>query len=333
MDGGGRFAQSLTPPGPSRPLAGAAAERRRRTQRRDPTWTRPAHVRSAPIGSYERCLNNWSQSIIALNLPRGFGVAASALIVLGSVVYGTIRGDHVPAVVASFDEARDVVGNALGMHIAGLALTGQKQLSRDEVLASAGVTARTSLLFFDVATARARLESNPWISGASVQKLYPDRLQIGIAEREAFALWQHDGRIFVISADGTVLEPFTGQRFTNLPLLVGSGAELRAKDFLALLDRYPEIRNDIGASVLVAERRWNLQLRSGIDVRLPETDVERALVQLAALIRNDKLTSRDITMIDLRLPDRVTVQLSDAAALAREEAVKAKKPKIKGGAV
>jgi cell division protein FtsQ len=82
----------------------------------------------------------------------------------------------------------------------------------------------------------------------------------------------------------------------------------------------------------VAERRWNLRLRSGIDVRLPETDVERALVQLAGLIRNDKLTSRDITAIDLRLPDRVTVQLSDAAALAREEAVKAKKPKNKGGA-
>jgi cell division protein FtsQ len=332
MDGGGRFAQPLNSPAASRPPAGVAAERRRRAQGRDPTPTRPSNARSARIGSFERCLNNWSQSIIALNLPRRSGVAASAFIVLGSIVYGTIRGDHVPAVVASFDEARDIVGNALGMHIAGLALTGQKQLSRDDVLASAGVTARTSLLFFDVATARARLESNPWISEASVQKLYPDRLQIGVTEREALALWQRDGRIFVISVDGTVLEPFSGQRFTNLPLLVGGGAQKRAKDFLALLDRYPEIRNEVRASVLVAERRWNLRLRSGIDVRLPETDVERALVQLAGLIRNDKLMSRDITAIDLRLPDRVTVQLSDAAALAREEAVKAKKPKNKGGA-
>ena len=85
--------------------------------------------------------------------------------------------------------------------------------------------------------------------------------------------------------------------------------------------------------MLVAERRWNLQLRNGIDVRLPETDVEGALTQLTALNRDDKLTSRDITVIDLRLPDRVTVQLSDAAALARDEALKAKKPKSKGGAV
>ena len=267
------------------------------------------------------------------NLPRGLGIAASALIILASVAYGTIRGDHVDAVVASFDEARDIVGNALGMHIAGVALSGQKRLSREDILASAGVSARTSLLFFDVAAARDRLEKNPWISEASVQKLYPDRLQIAVTERDAFALWQHEGRVFVISADGAVLESYNGERFTNLPLLVGSGAEKRAKDFLALLDRYPDIRNDIRACVLVAERRWNLQLRNGIDVRLPETDVEGALTQLTALNRDDKLTSRDITVIDLRLPDRVTVQLSDAAALARDEALKAKKPKSKGGAV
>ena len=59
--------------------------------------------------------------------------------------------------------------------------------------------------------------------------------------------------------------------------MVGRGAETRAKDFLALLDRYPAIRDQVRASVLVAERRWNLQLKNGIDVRLPETDVEQAL--------------------------------------------------------
>src|SRR5216683_4720075 len=134
---------------------------------------------------------------------------------------------------------------------------------------------------------------------------------------------------FFFFNDTATTEIYTLSLHDALP--IGGGAQKRAKDFLALLDRYPEIRNEVRASVLVAERRWNLRLRSGIDVRLPETDVERALVQLAGLIRNDKLMSRDITAIDLRLPDRVTVQLSDAAALAREEAVKAKKPKNKGG--
>jgi cell division protein FtsQ len=99
-----------------------------------------------------------------------------------------------------------------------------------------------------------------------------------------------------------------------------------------MLDRFPELRAHVRASVLVADRRWNLWLDSGIDVRLPEFDADKALDRLAALERDDKLLSRDITVVDLRLHDRVTVQLSDAAAQARDEAIKKKQQKPKGGA-
>ena len=84
--------------------------------------------------------------------------------------------------------------------------------------------------------------------------------------------------------------------------------------------------------MLVAERRWNVVLKNGIDVRLPETGVEQALDTLVELDRDKKILTRDIAAIDLRLPDRVTVRLSDEAAAARAEALKAKKPKKKGGA-
>ena len=74
--------------------------------------------------------------------------------------------------------------------------------------------------------------------------------------------------------------------------------------------------------MLVAERRWNLHLKSGVDVLLPEAEPERALQTLVELDRDKKLLSRDIVVVDLRLADRVTVRLSDAAAAARDEALK-----------
>ena len=58
-------------------------------------------------------------------------------------------------------------------------------------------------------------------------------------------------------------------------------------------------------------------LKNGIDVHLPEADVEQALDTLLKLDRDNKILSRDIATIDLRLPDRVTVRLSDEAAAAR----------------
>jgi cell division protein FtsQ len=73
-----------------------------------------------------------------------------------------------------------------------------------------------------------------------------------------------------------------------------------------------------------------LKLKNGVDVRLPETNLEGALATLARLDREKNLLSRDITAVDLRLADRLTVRLSDAVAQAREEAIK-KNTKKKGG--
>ncbi len=305
-----------------------AGRQRRRRLRRIAEFT--ARYTTAPVG---RLLHRMLTPVINFRIPRGTGAVASTLLIAGSVVYGTVRGGHVPEILGGITDVRDAAANTVGFGIASVALAGQKQLSREEILTVAGVTGRSSLLFLDAETARQKLKSNPWIAEATVLKLYPNRLEVRVTERQAFALWQKDGQLSVIADDGTVLQPYMARRFAALPLVVGAGAEVKAKDFLALINRYPEIRATITASVLVAERRWNLRLKNGIDVRLPESGVEQALDTLVNLDREKKLLSRDIAAIDLRLPDRVTVRLSDEAAQAREDALKAKNVKRKGGAV
>ena len=282
-----------------------------------------------PRYRFIQLMDRWS-SLVNARWPRGIGTAGTVAVILASLAYGSVKGDHIPTVVEAFKDVRDAAANAAGFRIVSVALAGQHHISREDVLAAAGVTDTTSLLFLDVEQTRERLKSNPWIADATVLKLYPGELQIGIREREAFALWQKDGRVSVIADDGTVLEPYVAPRLIELPLVVGRGAETRAKEFLALLDRYPDLRASVRATVLVGERRWNLRLRNGIDVRLPETDIAPALERLVALDKEKTLTTRDIVAIDLRLPDRVTVRLSEAAAQARIEAAK-DKAKKKGG--
>jgi cell division protein FtsQ len=85
------------------------------------------------------------------------------------------------------------------------------------------------------------------------------------------------------------------------------------------------------AAIFVGERRWNLRLSDGLDIRLPEDNVGHALATLSALDKEDRLFAKDIVAVDLRLPDRLVVQLSDDAAKAREDALKKKEPKKKVG--
>jgi cell division protein FtsQ len=318
MDGRRRLAEPVTDGAPARPAAGFQPARRRAR-----FWL--GRTRLA------RTLRRWFGVLERNPLPRGAGVAIAFAFLLASVGFGTVRGGHLPEIAAQARDIRDQLANAVGFRIASIALAGEHHLSRQDILSAAGITERTSLLFLDAAEVRARLKANPWIADATVLKLYPGRLHIAITERQAFALWQQDGKIMVISADGTVLEPYQAN-FTALPLVVGSGAETRAREFLARLAEYKLLRDKLRAAVLVAERRWNVVLGNGIEVLLPEDEPNQALDRLVQLDRDDRILARDIAAIDLRLPDRVTVRLSDEAAAARAEAMKDKKAKKKGGA-
>ncbi|HEX2653288.1 MAG TPA: cell division protein FtsQ/DivIB [Xanthobacteraceae bacterium] len=278
-------------------------------------------------------MRRWVALVERFNPPRFTGLVGSLLLISASIGYGVVKGDHVAMTAELLRDAPNAVANAAGLHIAAVSLSGEKHVSRAEIFAAAGVNEHASLLLLNVDKARDQLKAIPWIADAMVRKLYPDRLQIAVTERSAFALWQRAGKVSVISADGTVVSEAPGQ-FLALPFVVGRGADTRARDFLTLLDRYPAIRDQVRASILVAERRWNLRLKNGIDVRLPENDIEQALDRLVELDRDKGLLTRDITTVDLRLPDRVTVRLSQDASQAREDALKEKdkKPaKRKGG--
>ena len=273
-------------------------------------------------------------ALLELKVPRGAGASAAALLLLASTCYGVVKGGHGPMIAAEIQDICDAAANSMGFRIAKIALAGEHEVSREDILSLAGVTGRSSLLFLDAVQTRHRLLTDPWIAQAAVLKLYPDRLRIEITERKAFALWQKDGRVNLIAADGTVLETYVPERFTSLPLVVGDGAGHAAQDILDLLKRYPLIAPSVDASILVAQRRWNLHLKSGLEVLLPEREPAHALALLVDLDRDKKLLSRDIVKVDLRLPDRVTVRQSDAAAAARDEALKAadkNKTKKKGG--
>src|SRR6202790_900267 len=304
MDGGGRLARSLRSLRPQTDLKAAAVGAvilLREWLGRRRTAGRPRRGREQPPHRLIALLERY--------LPPRAGVAATVLILLGSAGLGIVKGGHLEQLTSALSDTRNAIANSAGFRITTVAINGRRQLSQDEVLGIGGVNGRSSLLFLEAATVRDKLKANPWIADATVLKFYPGQLQIDITERSAFALWQQDGRLSVIADDGAVLEPYLARRFLALPLVVGKGAETRAKDFLALLARHRHVLSVTKAAIFVGERRWNLRLKDGLDIKLPESGV--------AVAR--------------RLPDRLTVQLSEDAAKAREELFKAKKSKKKPG--
>src|SRR4051794_23774885 len=102
MDGGGRLAEPLTRARQSdrNGSAGAGARRhmradreRRHRLRRIAEFT--ATYTTAPMG---RLMHRALQPLVSFGLPRGTGIAASTLLIGGSLVYGTVAGGHVSVI-------------------------------------------------------------------------------------------------------------------------------------------------------------------------------------------------------------------------------------------
>ncbi|HYC25864.1 MAG TPA: cell division protein FtsQ/DivIB [Roseiarcus sp.] len=257
--------------------------------------------------------------------PRGLGTALAGALLVGVAAFGVLRGGQYQAFVEREGDLRDVIARSLGLDIAVVTISGQAELREKEILAAAGVGPKDSLLFLDASRARAGLETLPLVKSASVRKLYPDRLVIDLIERAPYALWQKDGEVSIVAADGAPIDQLTDSRFIGLPFVVGEGANERLPEYVGLLAAAGELRPKIRAGVLVSHRRWDLLMTNGVDVKLPETDPKSAVATLLRLQREDRVLDRDILSVDLRVEGRMFVRLTEEAIAARAAQHPAKK--------
>jgi cell division protein FtsQ len=335
MDRGGRFAGSLIA---RLDQAGADAFLHvhrvlRARQRKRVEAVEAANLDNdfAPPSVLAVILRRFKVRLANTRLRHGAGTLATCCLLISTVLLGIDRGGHWPQVRESFNSVRDSLAIQAGFKVNAVRISGTNRLTQAEIFAAAGITDATSVLFFDPVAAREGLKKQPWIAEATVQKLYPDQIQIAIVEREAYALWQRGRKIAVIDDGGTVIVDYLDERFRQLPLVVGDGAGAKAREILGSLDQFPAIRQDVAAAVLIAQTRWNLRLKNGTDVRLPEGSLTAALKRLAQLDADYKIMTRDIAAIDLRLNDRVTVSLSDDLQTAREAQWKERAKRLKKG--
>ena len=271
------------------------------------------------------------EGLRAAVLGRGFG-ALLAFVFLGSVgAYGVMIGGGYDRFVAANGAPADVLAKAMGFGVDVITISGQRSLSADEALAAAAVTDRNSLLFLDALAVRERLMATPLIKDARVRKLYPGQLVIELTERDEFALWQSEGQIFVVAQDGKPIDVLRDERFMHLPFVVGEGANERVAEFQRIVEAAGDFKSKIRAGVLVTNRRWNVKLTTGVDVKLPEQNPEAAMAALARLARSQQIVDKDVISIDMRVPGRIAARLSEEAAALRAEA-QARKP-VRRGAV
>lgn len=253
-------------------------------------------------------------AMLEARFPRHCGSFGALGFLAATAIYGMIVGGHSSAVIGASSAAA-------GFAVDNVVVEGNSETSDIDVLQQLGLDGAVSVMTLDASQARGALIELPWVRDADVRKVYPDTLEISLTEREPFAIWQNGQDLFVIEKNGAVIAPMNERKFVELPFFVGLGADANAAGFARLMKDYPSLAGRVRAHVRVADRRWDLYLDNGVIVRLPATGERDALDDLARMQAERELLARDITVVDLRLADRMTVRLSPEALEKRQAAI------------
>jgi len=243
---------------------------------------------------------------------------AAFLLAMGVVV--TIALD-IPSKAAT--SAGAAIGRA-GFTVNGYQIVGLNRMDRarvDEVIddelrraSEEGGSRRPAQPLVDVAAIRGRLLQFGWVKDARVSRRLPDTLVIDIVERRPAALWQDKQRLALIDSEGVVLDRVRVDQMPDLPLLIGPGANDRARELDRLMTDVPTLKPQLASATWIGNRRWDLAFQTGETVALPEGEgaARRALVKFAKVDRSAGLLGRGLVRFDLRKPGQMTVRLPRA---------------------
>ncbi len=182
-----------------------------------------------------------------------------------------------------------------------------KNTSKAEI--QAAVQVRGNFFAVSPAEVRAQLERLPWVRGASVRRVWPDRLEVEIEEHVALARW---GDAALVDTHG---EKFFGTSNEHLPSFFapdGTQAEVarRYAQFAAIL---APLGSPLERVVLTPRLAWQLRLASGLNIMLGrDADAGEARLRRFVSVYDATLGSLPgkHEYVDLRYPNGFALRLT-----------------------
>ncbi len=160
-----------------------------------------------------------------------------------------------------------------------------------------------NLFFLDKNKIEEIVKSNSLVEKYSVFKEYPSSLKIKIDKTKFFAQVIKNDIYFLLGSNGNLIK--TNEFNKDIPIIVG---DFNTENFMSLKKAADESDFDffsIKKLFFYNSGRWDLELASGIIVKLPRNDILDSLKFLILILIENK--ENKINMIDLRQKNQIII--------------------------
>lgn len=242
---------------------------------------------------------------------------AARVVVLAAVTAGA---------VASGRLLERYVRSAEAFATSAVELTGAQRLSREQVLAAAGLALGRNVFEVSPEQAEAALLAHPWVAEADVTRRLPGTYRIGLREHQPVALLSLE-ELHLVSEDGTVFKRLDPTDPIDLPLITGVDPDRFRADLalrtsllvsaVALLQDYRDAglwqREPLAEIHAEPDESFTLYAgKDGMQIRLGQRPYGKKLRRLRNIL--DELSVQKdrpayVYLDNVRRPDRVAVRI------------------------
>ena len=201
-----------------------------------------------------------------------------------------------------------------GFSVDNLLIEGRINTDRAGLKTLLDVSRGQSIFEPDLVDMKRKIEQLTWVKHVVIERHLPNTLTVRLIERRPLALWQRQNKLVVIDSEGTILTEINVEKFKNMLILVGDKAPQYAPELVAMIEVEPNLSSRVESAKWIGGRRWNLYLRNGVEVKLPEEDIGQAVRRLAEAQGEGHLMDKKVQSIDLRDPVRIIVQTEPGAS-------------------
>jgi len=192
-------------------------------------------------------------------------------------------------------------------------INGLNNINEDEILNLIKPYKDSSIFLIPIKKIAKKISQNNWVKSINIQSNYKDTIEINIDESKPIGIYTTGIQNILFSDDLKILENIANneKRFSALIKFEGKNS---LHESIKLIDSFPDdFIQYVDKAFLINQRRWDLELKNSILLKLPENNIKEALENYKKIyinFSNEELI--EIESIDLRMKKKIILKYKES---------------------
>ena len=191
-------------------------------------------------------------------------------------------------------------------------INGLNNINEDEILNLIKPYKDSSIFLIPIKKIAKKISQNNWVKSINIQSNYKDTIEINIDESKPIGIYTTGIQNILFSDDLKILGNIANneKRFSALIKFEGKNS---IHESIKLIDSFPDdFQQYVDKAFLINQRRWDLELKNSILLKLPENNIKEALENYKKIyinFSNEELI--EIESIDLRMKQKIILKYKE----------------------